>query len=82
MVYGRTSVPEHDHPLGARSSNCYGREYHLSSRTRLACGLEIAGLFEPIAEKEWLYRNWSFVRASLVRRQSAPRAGEDGGWGG
>ncbi|CAH2226888.1 jg25481 [Pararge aegeria aegeria] len=23
-----TSVPEHDHPLGGRSSCCYGRAYH------------------------------------------------------
>ncbi|CAH2254482.1 jg12483 [Pararge aegeria aegeria] len=30
----RASVPEHDHPLGGRSSYCYGRAYHHSSRTQ------------------------------------------------
>ncbi|CAH2215727.1 jg26229, partial [Pararge aegeria aegeria] len=29
----RTSVPEHDHPLGGRSSYCYDRAYNHSSRT-------------------------------------------------
>ncbi|CAH2219959.1 jg4585 [Pararge aegeria aegeria] len=35
-----------------------------------------------LANSKWLYRHLSVARASLVRRQGAPRAGEVGNLGG
>ncbi|CAH2238735.1 jg27660 [Pararge aegeria aegeria] len=35
-----------------------------------------------LANSKWLYRHLSVARASSVRRQGAPRAGEDGNFGG
>ncbi|CAH2264866.1 jg5702 [Pararge aegeria aegeria] len=44
----RTSVPEHDHPLGGRTSYCYGRAYHHSSRVILMYLITTAsGSFRP-----------------------------------